>query len=250
MRRALRVGFGAAVQAKRIAARWRDLPLRLIPVPFHPGCVSTRAAFTLIELLAVVAVVGILAGLLLPALDRAKAKAKSIQCLHQLRQAGMATLLYADENEGRIPIQFPDNPQRTWASALSTNQSLRPFNIFVCPAYPPKEFKDWRRTYGVRLDPPCEATCGDLDEILRLSGIESPTAYLHLADTTSRGRGGIKAQQFYYFRMVSENEVHGRHLGTANGFFLDGHAASHGRKSLEELGIHALFERDLVPGYF
>jgi prepilin-type processing-associated H-X9-DG protein len=50
--------------------------------------------------------------------------------------------------------------------------------------------------------------------------------------------------------VVSEKEVHARHQGSANGFFLDGHAESNRRQQLERLGIHALYERDTLPGYF
>ena len=75
-------------------------------------------------------------------------------------------------------------------------------------------------------------------------------AYAHLTDTTSRGRGGFKAQQYFYFRVVSEKEVHCRHAGRANTLFLDGHVAAYGVPELQELGIEPLYGPDLVPGYF
>ena len=46
--------------------------------------------------------------MLLPALGRARRNAKSIQCLNHLRQLGMATFMYADDNKGKVPIQFPE----------------------------------------------------------------------------------------------------------------------------------------------
>jgi prepilin-type N-terminal cleavage/methylation domain-containing protein/prepilin-type processing-associated H-X9-DG protein len=69
------------------------------------GSPSRRAAraFTLLELLVVIAIVGILAALLLPTFGRAKARAHNAVCTSQLRQLGIATRLYADENDNRLP---------------------------------------------------------------------------------------------------------------------------------------------------
>jgi prepilin-type N-terminal cleavage/methylation domain-containing protein/prepilin-type processing-associated H-X9-DG protein len=61
------------------------------------------SAFTLIELLAVIAVVAILAGLLMPATARAKGKAYNIVCVNNLRQLGVAARLYAEDNETHMP---------------------------------------------------------------------------------------------------------------------------------------------------
>jgi prepilin-type N-terminal cleavage/methylation domain-containing protein/prepilin-type processing-associated H-X9-DG protein len=71
----------------------------------HPSR-PTRTAFTLIELLVVIAIIAILAGMLLPALARAKAKAQQTKCLSNEHQIGIAYHMYADDNSEFYPTQW------------------------------------------------------------------------------------------------------------------------------------------------
>jgi len=163
-------------------ARW--LP-KQFPASFRPRPSAHRsAAFTLVELLVVIAVIGILASLLLPALSKAHGSGRRTACLNNLRQIGVGMLLYAEDNEGLIPRANAPH----WYEALATqllgrsSTNFTQTQIYVCPSYPNKQQLVCYVVNGWTFTNPAVLYGEEQTRATKIRGFQRPTDTIYLAD--------------------------------------------------------------------
>ena len=220
------------------------------PTRHHSTGWHTRGAFTLVELLAVIACIALLAGLLLPSLSRARGSAKSAQCTSNLRQLGLAAHMYWDDFGGRAFVErssYTNGGWRYWFGWLQDGAegerdfdaqagALWPYlqgrGVEICPALnrASSNFKSKARgaAYGYGYNLLVGTRTGDG---IRLATVRDPASVAIFADCAQINDFLSPAspehpllEEFYYFETNSVAQtVHFRHSGRALAWFADGH---------------------------
>ena len=119
---------------------------------------KTLKAFTLIELLVVIAIIGILAAMLLPALGAARDKAKTVLCVANLKQIGLAITMYADDNNDTYPFGYSGAAQQDWGLLINpylaksgTKYGAQGSKALICPSVQIPSGKTSRLTYSLHI---------------------------------------------------------------------------------------------------
>lgn len=239
--------------------------------PGHPR------AFTLIELLTVIAIIAILAAMLFPAINGAMGKANATRCMANLRQWGSGLTLYLSDNEGIFPEQgtgaggqadalapnawfnvIPPYVGQLTMATLWTNRAIprpRDKSLFICAASPADiapaagRPRDYYCSYSVNLwlearNRGCGASGqSSFGKLLRLSQLKNAAVFPVIADNPP----GIGANgQFGYLYAWTHANYMGfpakgdafRHNGSANIVFGDGHAASFKKSAIYVSGMN------------
>ena len=190
------------------------------------------AAFTLIELVVVLSNVSILAGLLLPALSKAKQAGKSIRCLSHMRQIGLAIVLYADEHEDQLPRSQHSafaRGEMPWGRAIAGQLGASPTvwtnlltGVYQCPSDTrPRPWSYGQNVY-FELSPDSDDYTGSPATWRRVTSVPHPSGTILHAENAS----GADHIMPHFWLSVSDSvdvakERHGRR---SNYSFVDGHA--------------------------
>ncbi|MCM8786328.1 MAG: DUF1559 domain-containing protein [Candidatus Omnitrophica bacterium] len=225
---------------------------------------SKPHGFTLIELLVVVAIIAILAAMLLPALSRARERARSAVCMSNLKQLGLALMMYTNDNEEYLLPSW--NGGKVWWRVLveegylmkyldyslpSSQKKLKKPNPLTCPSSK-RWYDGWSRSVNMAMNSRVAGFRGGAGffsghpNMLKLSEVKKPSQTVWVTDAPPRDNWNPYGERCDYhfgsgdwyspygYKNVSDGDAPGvgsnynqaaRHSGGLNILFVDGHAS-------------------------
>jgi prepilin-type N-terminal cleavage/methylation domain-containing protein/prepilin-type processing-associated H-X9-DG protein len=206
--------------------------------PVHSRRLLQCRAFTLVELLAVIAIIGILSAILIPVIGKVRENSYSVRCSSNYRTIYSWLTVYAGENKGVYPAAYGPSPRypnstQYWTELQFYMDSSRSANVsaeagtdlrfWYCPAAVKTYPEEPHRVYPINCYGRAQASG------IRPVACSMPARTLLLAD----GSHNVGGSSLAYFRdsqgSASESPakvLEARHLGKVNGLFLDGHIVS------------------------